>query len=302
MGQSTGPQQVDFAFPLGNISRVPLKGEHVLLVKGPSFLMNQGTIDSDVFYYIDVVNMHGNKHLNPMPDSKAGEIEGDNPDYAANSGPVVNDNEPYEPGENFKEVDTVKNHQLFEGDLMIEGRHGHSIRFSQGIEGDTDQYDNQAYWEGKSGSPIISISNGTPPQGGANKFVIENPDETGSSILLTSKDLKLSKYTLSQGVGSAKPIADYNSPQVAINADRLVFNSKIDEIILTGAKDVIVATPTWAAEMDKIFTVLDELVNAVDRICSGQSQFPTPAGGPTLVNPETSKLKQLVSDLSALKQ
>ena len=302
MGQSTGPQQVDFAFPLGNISRMPLKGEHVLLVKGPSFLMNQGTIDSDVFYYIDVVNIHGNKHLNPMPDSKAGEIDGANPDYAASSGPVVEDNEPYEPGENFVEVDTVKNHQPFEGDLILEGRHGHSIRFSQGIEGDTNQYDNQPYWEGKSGSPILSISNGTTPQGGANKFVIENPDETGSSILLTSKDLKLSKYTLSQGIGPAKPMADYNSPQVAINADRLIFNSKIDEIILTGAKDVIVATPAWTAEMDKIFTILDELVNAVDRICAGQSQFPTPTGGPTLPNPEASKLKNLVNQLNELKQ
>jgi len=296
-----GPREEVLAYPLNNVTQYPLIGEHVFIVMGPSFTANQD-IPSSVYYYVSVVNIHGNKHLNPLPDMHKLDSAGNDENYGAGAGPVAEEDNEYKPGENFIESDQVKNHQPFEGDVIIEGRHGHSIRFSQGIEGDSDQYNEKPYWEGAAGSPILSISNGLLKQGGANKFVIENPDDTDCSIFLSSKKVKQNKLTLSQGIGPATPMASYDSPQVTINSDRLVFNSKTDEIILTGAADVIISTPSWAGEMNTIFTVLDELVNAVDRVFAGSSQFPTPAGGPTLINPETGKLKELVNTLKQLKQ
>ena len=300
-GGSGGPREEKLAYPINNMTQTPLKGEHVLLVQAPSFLAHQN-VGGLAYYYISVINIHGNKHLNPLPDMYKADNKGGEPSYAASAGPIVQDSDEYTPGENFIESDQVKNHQPFEGDLLLEGRHSQVIRFSSGIEGDTGQYDNIPYWEGRQGSPILCFSNGSPREGGPNKFIIDNPDDTDCSILLVGKDITLTKFTLSQGIGPSTPMGSYKSPQVTINSDRLIFNSKVDEIILSAKTDVVIATPNWAAEMDIVFTILDDLLGSINKVFTASAPFPTPTGGATLPNPEAGTISGLITKLASLKQ
>lgn len=261
-----GPRIERFVQPLFNFMQVPLIGEHILIVKGPSVMTNSGAT-AEAYYYIAPIAVHGNKHLNPMPDAfavdRSGSPSGVN--YASNSGPKSTTKVPsYKPGENFKEVGTVKNIQPYEGDILIEGRHGQSIRLSSGLSGPASQYSASPFWKGDQGTPITVISNGHKSQGGTNKFIIENPDDTDSIIILSSKQkiqkLKASQSNLGTGV---KPISSYNKPQVIISSNRLHFNSTVDEIILSTKKDVIISTPNWAMKMDELYTEIEKLVDGI---------------------------------------
>jgi len=303
MGTTTGGPRVErFAQPLFNFMHIPCVGEHVLITKAPSVMANPGA-PSDRYYYVTPIPIHGNKHLNPLP--KAFEIDksGKDSSYAASSGPQAPPpGKPYKPGENFKEVATVKNLQPYEGDLLIEGRHGQGIRLSTGIGGSISQYKNPPFWKGDQGTPITVLSNGHKPKGGPNDFVIENPDDTNSVIILSSaQKINLTPSQENLGKGRKLPTATDTS-QVIISSDRLHFNANIEDIILSAKTDVIVSTPDWAAEMNEVLTILEEFLKVMEKITGGQSPYGTPTGGPTFPNPEAGAVAALVQRMAQLKQ
>tara|TARA_Y100000310_G_scaffold143049_1_gene142461 strand:+ start:1728 stop:2747 length:1020 start_codon:yes stop_codon:yes gene_type:complete len=301
-----GPRIERFVQPLLSFNQVPLIGEHVLIVKGPSVMTNSGAM-ADAYYYIAPIPIHGNKHLNPLPDSfKIDRSGASGPAYAASAGPKSPPPGPtYKPGENFKEVSIIKNLQPYEGDILIEGRHGQSMRMSTGVGGSISQYKEAPFWKGDQGTPITILSNGHKPKGGPNDFVIENPDDTNSIIILSSKQ-KINLTPSQKNLGKSRKVpTSYASPQVIISSDRLHFNAKIDDIILSAKTDVIVATPDWAAEMNEVLTILDEFLKIMQKITSAASPYPTSPGlgnGPTLPNPAAGDVAALVSRMSQLKQ
>jgi len=269
MGTSTGGPRVErFAQPLFNFMHIPCEGEHVLITKAPSVMANPGA-PADKYYYVTPIPIHGNKHLNPLPKSFEIDKSGKDSSYAASSGPQAPPpGKPYKPGENFKEVATVKNLQPYEGDILIEGRHGQGIRLSTGIGGSISQYKNSPFWKGDQGTPITVLSNGHKPKGGPNDFVIENPDDTNSVIILSSaQKINLTPSQENLGKGRKLPTATDTS-QVIISSDRLHFNANIEDIILSSKKDITTATPNWAIELDLFYTNYLDFMKEVIKYCN----------------------------------
>lgn len=297
-----GPREEKFAFPISNIMTVPLLGEHVLMIKGPSDFTNPG-FSSEVYYYITPFQLQGNKHLNPLPGAfnidKAGE---DSSRYAAHSAAKVDKQDDYKPGENFIEQDTVKNLQPFEGDILLEGRHGQGIRLSSGIGGSKGQYDNPPFWDGKQGSPITIISNGHRPITGPNKYVIESPNDNSATIILSSKSqtITLEPSQTNLGLGF-KAIASYKEPQAIITSDRVHLNAKEDAVILSAKKDVVISTPNWAMKLDELYTEIEKLLQIQIDLASGKLVYATPAG-PTGPSTALANLNKIKSKLDQMKQ
>ena len=280
MGKSTGgsPRIERFAFPLFNFQQVPLVGEHIAVIKGPSSMTNPGTM-STTYFYLGPISIHGNNHLNPMPGAfdvdKAG---GGALGIASSVGATAVSKFRYKPGTNFKEQKDVLKLQPFEGDVIIEGRNRQSIRFGSSVFGNTLQYAKKPFYQGKQNAPITIISNGHKKQSGpaaiakvgigklkksfsTPTYGIEDPDTTDSIFIMSSDShkigMKLAKTNGQLGTGVEK-LSIYLKPQIIASSDRIILNAKKDEILLVAKKDVKVVTKGWHTDMEEFFdTMLD---------------------------------------------
>ena len=317
MAKSTGggPRIERFAYPLFNFQQVPLVGEHIAVIKGPSSLTNPGTM-ATTFFYLGPISIHGNNHLNPMPGAfdvdKAG---GGAVGVASSVGATALSKLRYKPGANFKEAKDVLKLQPYEGDTILESRFGQVIRMSSTVTNSPhpdategiDLYEIKACadWEGGTmqSSPIMIITNGLAPVGGPATYTKESFEDDKATICMTSgqklKRFETAQSNLGQGVDQANKS---EVSQVIISSDRLVFNAKEEHVILSAKESVQIATPDWAADMNEVLSIMDEFLQAMQKITSGQSQYPTPVGGPTLANPEAGTIQALVQRMAQLKQ
>ena len=174
------------------IKHLPLEGELVLLVPGPSTKLNESRGQQD-YYYLVLLNLWNASHHNAFPDL------GDLADYAnsnertydqsiglnqpSNLSVTQSGNYPLNP--EFNELSNIKSLRTFIGDLTIEGRWGNSIRF-----GSTTADRKQNSWSatGSIGDPITIIRNGQGKQIDPTAWVptVENINRDPSSIYLTS--------------------------------------------------------------------------------------------------------------------
>jgi len=97
------------------------------------------------------------------------------------------------PGNDFVEKGSIGNLQPYEGDFLLQGRMGQSIRFgSQTSPKDPERYVQPQPWgqgEAPEGSPILTIRNGQSTDAGggtANNFIVEDINGDKSSVYLTS--------------------------------------------------------------------------------------------------------------------
>lgn len=101
-------QNLPIAFPLqSHIKHIPLKNEIVLIVSSPSELLDESSNNSKS-YYLDIVNLWNHPHHNGFPDDTEQDIE---------------------LGNEFIEVADINPMLPFEGDVILEGRFGNSLRF-----------------------------------------------------------------------------------------------------------------------------------------------------------------------------
>ena len=107
-------------------------------------------------------------------------------------------------------------------------------------------------------------------------------NEDDSSIWMTTKQ-RVSLKTSNRV--SIPNISQFNKPQVIINSDRLIFNSKSDNIILSSKKDVAISTSQYT-------TTINLIISAIETLAQGT--FPV-AGAATGPHP------QLATILSRLK-
>jgi len=143
---------------------------------------------------------------------------------------------------NFKAFEDIKNLVRFEGDYIIQGRKGNSIRF-----GSTSQNEKLSEWSkgiGDDGDPIMIISNGHNVDKNI-PFHVEKINQEYSSIYLTStQQIPL----IPDRNGSINPItapikvSDYYGPQVIMNGDRVVINSKKDDVMLFASNNIELTT------------------------------------------------------------
>jgi hypothetical protein len=227
------------ARPANNsIKRIPLVGELVLIYK----TFNEQSTKfkrRESWYYVGTVDIQGSINENMLP-GIAGEKTQDEIDKT-------------KPGRTFTRK-VVAPLQPFEGDTIIEGRLGNSIRFGSTVnisttdrsvsENDTlvpTYYYVEPTWKSPDNKtysdPIIVLSNGRKEL--PNKqFIIEDPNVDASSLYLTSN--QIISLTLS------KPTTKNNSftgSQFIGVADRLILSAKTDVVVLDSKKAIILNTP-----------------------------------------------------------
>lgn len=247
-----------------SIVNVPLYGEQVLIISAPSGVTEDSK--KDKYFYIQIVNTHGLINNSILPFLQDSTTKGGN--YNSDAISVVNPGKP--PTQLSFEEKEVFPIQSYQGDIIRQDRFGSSLRFSSTILNIGD-YEKKPFWKGsKVGEPFIALTAGL--KGDGDYYTIEDPNLDKSFIYLTT-DQKITKFTLGQqriGTGT-QPIGTYDKPQVVISSDRLVLNSKKDEIVLVSNKDVKVSTPKWSVDMDDFFTLFEELLTELQKTGPGQA-------------------------------
>ena len=141
----------------------PLKNELVWIIQGPEYKISEN-VSSKNLYYINTFNTFNSSHFNPNP--------------------IISDNISF--GETFYPKD-IQSLISFEGDFILEGRWGNSIRFGSTISSSKEI--NQWSKNNKSGNPITIIRNGQTYNSSSIDFCLEDINNDLSSIYITSTQL-----------------------------------------------------------------------------------------------------------------
>jgi lysozyme len=297
----TPNNQEAIAYPLNaNIKRVPLVGESVIIVPA-TLAEGNSTKTVSRLYYLDVISIQQNIHHNALPTVAGVPITTQGGDYgdtsAGNPNSEGGESAAAGFGDGFVERTDVGSLQPFLGDLLIEGRFGHSLRFGYSPEG-ADTTEDPSWNSSTPEDPITILSNGRKPAGSYNKFIIENVDEDLSSIWLTSSQkVKLSVSNKLPSDVDAQ--SQFDKPSVILNSDRIILNSKSDWVVLSGAKSVALTTPSWAMDMDKLFTIIEGLIQQVADLTSAKATFATGVG-PTGPATNVADVTKLLTDLKKM--
>jgi len=230
-----------------NISNYPLLEELVYIFSLPSPDIQENNF-KEVFYYITPLNIWNSNHHNGIPNIFENKDipESQQRDYkqteAGSVRRVEDRSSDIKLGNTFEERSNIKPLRKFEGDFVLEGRLGNSIRF-----GSTIILNNKPLttWStgSSAGDPILLIRNGQGDKGSVGYIpTIEDINLDPSSIYLTSTQ-KIPITVASSNYFSYKenPPADpdtYNGKQVIINSGRLIFNTTEDHLLLTSTKSI----------------------------------------------------------------
>lgn len=216
---SEEPENLYIAFPLDSTSRTyPLKNEIVLLTPGPRESADRDDSELKV-YYSSVISIWNAANHNAAP---------------------ANDNTITDIGNNAKELDSVNTLYPNHGDHIIDGRFGNSIRLG-GYKGNRNIYTDDT----NEGSPYTIISNGRPYTGDILLPTVEDINKDDSSIYVTSNHLiplSQARVKLESNVEKTIIADKYKGAQIIINSDRLVFNAKKDDIILSSNESLTVSS------------------------------------------------------------
>ena len=177
------------------IKKYPLRNEIVLLAN--TFDKNTYTGNSRTNYYFPDINIWNHPHHNALPTMMGSTDEKTARDYqrteAGISRQVTDGSTDINLGRYFNERMDIKPLLPYEGDTILEGRFGNSIRLgSTVIQEDPDLIpeDNKNQWSnvGKTGDPIIIIRNGQEWEAESKGWIhtTENTNTDDSSIYLTS--------------------------------------------------------------------------------------------------------------------
>jgi hypothetical protein len=199
-----------------NISKYPVLEELVLVLNAPSYGLNDDP-QAKTFYYLTTVGLWNSIHHNAFPDIST--YKGGDLNF----------------GQTFVEKGDIRSLLPEEGDILLEGRWGNSIRFSSTTKQKT--INNPWSSQGNVGSPITIIRNRQSTIDiNPDPWVpiYEDPSNDGSSIYLcagqdipleyASKNLKSFNVTLGAGFNSSLQIPDprFTTPdQSAQEADNL---------------------------------------------------------------------------------
>ena len=187
----------------------PLKKELVYIENLPSSISQISNNDAPQKYYINAINIWGNSQQNAQFDS--------NKDIL---------------GITFTNNAKIKNLLSFEGDHIIQGRQGSALRFSS----TTKLFNKLNNWSsiGNEYDPITILTNGFNYDPNK-KYHVEQINEDLSSIYLTSAQilpLETDKNGVLNPVVTTIDVAKYSNAQIIINSDRVVLNSKKDDIMI----------------------------------------------------------------------
>lgn len=183
----------------------PVRGELVLITHGPG-RSDSNTAANDFYTLFNIWNNKQQNAKLPDPNDILGLTFTENP----NIRPLI----PYE------------------GDNILGGRQGSSLRFSTTTKGVNPSNE----WSAVGGEydPIVILANGLKYDP-SKKFYIEQINKDDSSIYLTSTQkvfLETDKKGVLNNITNPISVSDYVSAQIILNSDRVVLNSKKDDVII----------------------------------------------------------------------
>ena len=210
-----------------NIKQIPLIGEHVLIFKA----YNQETTLTKTgieWYYFSPYSIQSSINSNLLPGISYNTIS-------------EADAQKIKPGVNF-EAKSISPLQPYEGDLMIEGRWGNTLRFGSTTKNETGLINSS--WHGAAstiGDPIIILSNGQINK--PNKqFVVENIQTDNASIYLTSTQ-KIKQFKLNNKLKIGSSESAFSKPQLIGAADRIILTAKTDIVAIDSQKGIELHAP-----------------------------------------------------------
>ena len=248
--------KLPYAFPSnGNINLLPLVNEIVILDVLPSEKAGDKDRKASKLYYTSIVNIWNNSNNNQL----------------------VNELEEKVDTGKFIENNVVKPLSPFPGDLIVQGRYGHSIRM-----GGTISNNNELSDESNNGKPFTIISNGSTNDDEKVSHVVEDVNLNSNSIYLVSDHIVQLEQARDKTKAWKKPPtkADtYKGSQVMINGGRLYFNSK-EESTLFSSKEAFGVTSNTinldakeyiALDAEKIYLGEKALVEEFEPVILGES-------------------------------
>lgn len=214
----SGDITLNFAYcGISEFKKVPLKNEIVRIEQLPSE-ERQDNPNAKKNYWTAIVGVWNSPHHNAYPDEKQFG-EGSDVDL----------------GENFTEA-TVPPIQTFPGDVIMESRHGSSLRL-----GGT-KFDSNEFTDGSNdGMPYVILSNGWKEPANGVDPVIEDIDEDPNSIYMgVDHKFNLTQANNKRDAFESEPDkADaFKGNQVLINAGRLFFNAKEEGAYISAVEDI----------------------------------------------------------------
>ena len=258
----------NFAKPLfPNQSIVPLENEIVYVMAMPN-----SNIQSDVndvsYYYFQPINIWNSVHHNAIPDPINGEStpESQQQDYEQTEGGAVrrvtDGGTEIDLGDTFVEKLSIRNLQPFEGDNIIEGRWGNTIRLGSTVN--DSKVANSWSDSGENGDPITIIKNGQHEED-TDPWIpqVEDINTDKSSVYLTSTQaipIEVASKSYNSYFQAPTSPDKFTEEQVILNSGRLLFNSKTDSILfsssdtinLNSITSINLDSPTTIIQSDKV--------------------------------------------------
>lgn len=185
----------------------PVKGELVVLEDGPSPSSQIKNTANQKYY--SIINLWNNSQQNSQLSSDKDSL-----------------------GISFVENSNIRPLISYEGDNILGGRQGSSLRFSTTTKGVTPANE----WSNIGGEydPITILTNGLNYD--PNKqYYVEQINKDASSIYLTTTQkipLQTDKSGVLNNLTNPLNVPDYTKSQIILNSDRVVLNSKRNEVML----------------------------------------------------------------------
>ena len=290
-----------------NIKNIPLVGEYVLIYKSFSQKSNSENWKDTIWYYLDTIDLKSSMNANILPGISAQNINQEEIDNT-------------KPGKTFQ-LKSISPLQPYEGDIIIEGRNGNSIRFSNTINTGGDYYLSPT-WSGNTSTeltvsdPIIILSNRKNNRSGR-EFVVENVNTDDSSLYLTSTqqiNIQLGSNTQKNPLSCFLPSeTQYNASQLIGVADRVILKAKTDiaiidsprGIVLNTTGDVKIGSDDATDSMvhgDVLLSILNKIINQLQMpilVKGNDGEF---ADGGNQVSAAQQQLKDLLSSTYFIKK
>ena len=225
-----------------NLKNYPVLNEIVLISNLPNTDIGQFA-SSAIPYYTNIVALWNHPHHNAFPQNDNILPPSQQKDYIQTQlgsvRTVTNQSTEVFLGNTFVEKENIHPLLPFEGDVILEGRWGNSIRFGSTVTGSVNTWSSI----GQNGDPITILRNGQGIQSNEGWIpTVEDVNNDESSIYLTStQKIPLEASSTSYSSYSSNPPTkpnEYAGKQLILNSGRLVFNSTEDHLLLSSKKTV----------------------------------------------------------------
>ena len=247
-----GSEIVSKVLPLfPNVKNYPLVNE-VVLVMALADKNYQQSYNLPALYYFNPINLWNTNQANPLPAPEADvtpqtqnksylEVESIGVPNKASKG----SNTIFNVGNYFEEKSDINPTYPFEGDYIIDGRFGNSLRLGNTVPRGLTPIENNWSSTGSIGDPITIISNGHHKETPSYKSITEDINLDKSSAYFTSTqklpiEVSSTNDYLSYTDQTEPPTLpnQYTGEQIVLNSGRLLFNTTKDHILLSSRKSI----------------------------------------------------------------